>query len=300
MAEEEAGNEGGMRENVVQEELAVDDKEEVINRKNRSVERNKQRKNVIESDKVSNRKKPSVETDDLFRLPDFDDNNDEENKDYQPPPRVQGRKKAVIEDDEDEGNDDNSNNGGDDGDNDEDEDYEEEEDDGNDEEEDDDDDNEITLQTSVARKPKTRVVEEMEDDDLPMEQRTKGYRCSNVKEVTEFWKYIKGLMKNFQGHIRKGKQVKKYLMELINDMHEACQNMNYPGMTFDAEEIITAFLDPSFKAWQVYMKGVRYADRNDLKEANTRRNVNLITSDQSNKDATEAAKRALDNLERAQ
>ena len=47
-----------MGENVVQEELAVDNEEEVINRKNRSVERNKQRKNVMESDKVSNRNKP--------------------------------------------------------------------------------------------------------------------------------------------------------------------------------------------------------------------------------------------------
>ena len=88
VAEEEAGNEGGMGENVVQEELAVNDEEEVINRKNHSVERNKQRKNVMESDKVSNRNKPSVETEDLFRLPDFDDNDDEEDKDYQPPPRV--------------------------------------------------------------------------------------------------------------------------------------------------------------------------------------------------------------------
>ena len=48
------------------------------------------------------------------------------------------------------------------------------------------------------------------------------------------------------------------------------------------------------------MKGVQFADRNDLKEVNTRRNANMVTSDRQNKDVSAIAQRVIDNLQRAQ
>ena len=87
---------------------------------------------------------------------------------------------------------------------------------------------------------------------------------------------------------------------MIEDIHEACQNMNYPGMTFDPEEVVNTFLDPSFKAWQAHTKGVQYADKNDLKEANTRRNVNLVKSNRTNKDAKQSVQQVIDALQPAQ
>ena len=39
------------------------------------------------------------------------------------------------------------------------------------------------------------------------------------------------------------------------------------------------------------MKGVQFADRNDLKEVNTRRNANMVTSDRQNKDVSAIAQR---------
>ena len=278
MAEEEAGNEGEIEENVVQEEPAGDDEDEAINCKNCSVDRNKPRKNMAESDKASNRKKPSAETEDLFRLPDFDDDDNEEDEDYQPPPRVQGKKKAMIEDDEDEGNDIN----GDDDDDDEDEDYEEEDDDDdNDGKEDDDDNEEITLQKEKADERRKKSVRRSKDTDADVTiaemLRGTGQWCANMGQATEFRNYIKSVMKTFKEHVRKGKQIKKYLVEMIQDVHEACMNMRYPGMNFDPEEIVSTFLDLSCKAWQAMLKEVEYADRNDLKEANARKTANILS-----------------------
>ena len=56
-------------------------------------------------------------------------------------------------------------------------------------------------------------------------------------------------MKTFEKHMRKGKQVKKYLLEMIQDVREVCMNMQYPGMDFNPEEIVPTISDPSFKAW---------------------------------------------------
>ena len=76
--------------------------------------------------------------------------------------------------------------------------------------------------------------------------------------------------------------------------------MKYPGMDFDAEEIVTTFLDPSFKAWRVKISGVKFTDRNDLKEANTKHSLNIVTSDRSGKDVGQIAREILDNLPTAQ
>ena len=121
------------------------------------------------------------------------------------------------------------------------------------------------------------------------ERRTIGQRCANVNQATEFRKYIRDLMKTFEEHVRKGKQVKKYLLEMIQDVREACMNMWYPGMDFNLEEIVPTISDPSFKAWQTMLSQVEFVDRNDMKEANTRHNTNIITSDRSNKDAGQVA-----------
>ena len=48
------------------------------------------------------------------------------------------------------------------------------------------------------------------------------------------------------------------------------------------------------------MKGILYADRNDLKKANTRRTSNLVISDRSNKDAQQVVQGAMDALQRAE
>ena len=74
----------------------------------------------------------------------------------------------------------------------------------------------------------------------------------------------------------------------------------YPGMDFNPEEIVKTISDPSFKAWQAMLNGVEYVDRNDLKEANTKWNVNIVTSDRSNKDAGQVARATLDSLPTAQ
>ena len=107
-------------------------------------------------------------------------------------------------------------------------------------------------------------------------------------------------MKTFEEHIRAGKQVKKYLLEMIQDVTEACMNMQYPGMDFNPEEIVPTISDPSFKAWRAMLSGVEFADRNDMKEANTRHNANILTSDRSNKDAGQVARSTIDNLPTAQ
>ena len=47
-------------------------------------------------------------------------------------------------------------------------------------------------------------------------------------------------------------------------------------------------------------KWIEFADRNDLQEATTKRNSNMVTSDRSNKDVTQIAQVTLDNLPTAQ
>ena len=132
------------------------------------------------------------------------------------------------------------------------------------------------------------------------ERRTVGQCCANVDQATEFCKYIRDVMKTFEEHIRKGKQVKKYLLEMIQDVREVCMNMWYPGMDFNPEEIVPTISDPSFKAWRAMLSGVEFADRNDRKEANMRRNTNMVTLDRSNKDAGQLVQTTLDSLPTAQ
>ena len=172
----------------------------------------------------------------------------------------------------------------------------------NDEDEED-DDKEITLQKGKAdeRKKKLVVRAKRMDTDVLMEeiQRGPGQWCANVEQATEFRSYIKSIMKAFEEHVKKGKQIKKYLVDMIDHVREACMNMRYPGMNFDPEEIVDIISDSSFKAWQAMLKGVEYADKNDLKEANTKRNANIVTSDRSNKDASRIAQAAIDNLQGA-
>ena len=79
---------------------------------------------------------------------------------------------------------------------------------------------------------------------------------------------------------------------MVKDVREACQNMNYLGMSFDLEEIVNTISDPSFKAWQAQMKGVQFVDRHDLKESNTKVNANVVTSNRSNKDVMQVAQGA--------
>ena len=71
-------------------------------------------------------------------------------------------------------------------------------------------------------------------------------------------------------------------------------------MDFNPEEIVPTISDPSFKALQAMLSGVEFADRNDMKEANTRCNVNIVTSDRSNKDAGQVARSTINNLPTAQ
>ena len=106
-----------------------------------------------------------------------------------------------------------------------------------------------------------------------------GQKCANIEQASDFRKYIRDLVKEFKTRVAKGKQVKKHLVDLIDDIREACVNMKYPGMDFDAEEIATTFSDPSFKAWRVKISGVKFADKNDLKGANTKHSSNIVTSD---------------------
>ena len=44
------------------------------------------------------------------------------------------------------------------------------------------------------------------------------------------------------------------------------------------------------------LSGVEFVDRNDMKEANTKRNTNIVTSDRSNKDVGQIARSTLDSL----
>ena len=237
---------------------------------------------------------------DLFELPDFDD--DDKDEDYEPPMRKRRRGKAVpiIEDDEDDDEEIDEDNGNED--NEEaDKDYEAEEGDDDDEEGEDDeeDDEEITLQKGRAEQRKKKSFTMSADVEVREERRT-GQRCANIEQASEFRKYIRDLVKEFETHVAKGKQVKKYLVDLIEDVREACFNMKYPGMDFKAKEIVTTFSDPSFKAWRAKISGVRFADRNDLKEATTKHSLNIVTSDRSGKDAGQVAREILDKLPTAQ
>ena len=125
---------------------------------------------------------------------------------------------------------------------------------------------------------------------MVMEERPRGVgqRC------------IRDIMKTFEGYVKKEKQVKKYLLEMIEDVWEACMNMRYPGIDFGPEEIVKTISDPSFKAWQAMLIGVEYADRDDLKEANMIQNANIVTLERSNKDAGQVAWATLDSLPMAQ
>ena len=116
-------------------------------------------------------------------------------------------------------------------------------------------------------------------DVIVEERRTVGQHCANVDQATEFRKYIQDLMKTFEENVKKGKQVKKCLIEMIQDVREVCMNMRYPGMDFNPEEIVPTISDLSFKAWRTLLSGVEFADRNDMKEANTKHNANIVTLD---------------------
>ena len=234
-------------------------------------------------------------------LPDFDDDEDKEDDDYMPPARKRrkGKLVPVIEDDDEDDEEDEEENGNGD-DEEEDEDYEEEEEEGDDEDDDEDDeedDEEKTLQTGKAdQRKQKKLVAKSADVEVIMEERQTGQKCANIKQALEFRKYIRDLMKEFEKHVMKGKQVKKYLVDLIEDMKEACINMKYPGMDFEAEDIVPTFSDPSFKAWKAKLNGVNFADRNDLKETNTKHSSNIVTSDRSGKDARQVARTTLDSL----
>ena len=169
----------------------------------------------------------------MFKLPDFLEDDDED--DYEPPVKRRKRKKVVPlhvvddEDGEDEDNGDNDNK-------EEDKDYEVDNKEGDDDDEQDDDeenddeedDEEIMLQAGKAEQRKRKrltAVVKSKDTEVVEERRTVGQHCANVDQATEFRKYIHDVMKTFEGHIRKGKQVKKYLLEMIQDVREACMNM---------------------------------------------------------------------------
>ena len=154
------------------------------------------------------------------------------------------------------------------------------------------------MQTGKAEQRKQKRQTKVAD--MVEERRTIGQHCANVDQATEFCKYIRDLMKTFEEHVRAGKLVKKYLLEMIQDVREACMNIRYPGMDFNQEEIVPTISDPSFKACRAMLSGVEFADRNDMKEANTRHNVNIVTSDRSNKDAGQVARSTIDNLPTAQ
>ena len=128
----------------------------------------------------------------------------------------------------------------------------------NDEDEED-DDKEITLQKGKAdeRKKKLFVRAKRMDTDVLMEEipRGPGQWCANVEQATEFRSYIKSSMKAFEEHVKKGKQIKKYLVDIIDHVREACMNLRYPGMNFDPEEIVDIISDSSFKAWKAILKG---------------------------------------------
>ena len=215
-----------------------------------------------ENEKAKNRQKQREDTLDLFALPDFLED-DEEDDDFEPPVQRKTRRKAVplpADDDDEEEEDDED----DDDDVDKDKDYDEEDngdDDDDEEDEEDDDDEEITIQVGKAdeRKRKKQTVE------VQVKERTTGQRSVNMDQATEFRKYICDLMAQFEEHVKKGKQVKKYLLEMIQDVREACMNMRYPGMDFDPEDIIPTISDPSFKAWRAMLSGVEFADRDDMK-----------------------------------
>ena len=288
-----------------------EEEDDVINCKNPYQGGRGARKGRKGSDKVSNCKQASADMMDLFALLDFLDD-DEEDDDYEPPVRKRRTGKAVplIEDDDDD--DENEEGENDDGDNDdneeEDEDYEVDND-GDDDKEDEDeeeDDEEITLQAGKAEQRKcskpvaVAKSKHTSEDVIIEERRMAGQRCANVSQATKFRKYIHDVMKTFEEHVRKGKQVKKYLLEMIEDVREACANMRYPRMDFDPEEIIPMFSDPSFKAWRAKLSEIEFADRNDLKEANTRHNSNMVTSDRRNKDVGQIAQTTLDKLPTAQ
>ena len=283
------------------EERMEDIEEEEDRMKDRGACCGKRRKETDEQEgEKSKNRAISQETLDLFELPDFDD--DDEDEEYEPPIRKRRKGKAVpvIEDDEDDDEEIDEDNGN--GDDEEaDEDYEAEEGDDDDEEDEDDeeDDEEITLQKGRAEQRKKKLVMKSADVEV-MEERRTGQRCANIEQASEFRKYIRDLVKEFETHVVKGKQVKKYLVDLIEDVQEACINMKYPGMDFDMEEIVTTFSDPSFKAWRAKISGVKFTDKNDLKEANTKHSSNIITSDRSGKDAGQIAREILDNLLTAQ
>ena len=135
---------------------------------------------------------------DLFELPDFDD--DDEDEDYEPPARKRRRGKSVpvIEDDEDDDEEIDKDNGNED-DEEADEDYEAEEgDDGDEEGEDDEeDDEEITLQKGRAEQRKKKSFTMRADVEVREERRT-GQRCANIAQASEFRKYIRDLVKEFE------------------------------------------------------------------------------------------------------
>ena len=180
--------------------------DDAINCKNRGRSANKGQK---DSDKLSNCKKPSAETLDLFTLPDFDDD-DQDDEDYEPLVKSRRKRKAVplVDDDEqDNGDSDEEQDNGDD----DDEDYEqndedEEEEENNDEE----DDKEITLQKGKTEEWRRKIKAKSGDIEVIAAEmpRGMGQWCANVEQATEFRGYIKSIMKAFEENVKKGKLIK--------------------------------------------------------------------------------------------
>ena len=72
--------------------------------------------------------------------------------------------------------------------------------------------------------------------------------------------------------------------------------MHYPGMDFEPELLVDAFMDLAFKAWQAKMKGMKFARPENLKDANIQKKLNLVPSERMNKDLQQIVQNTLEML----
>ena len=89
--------------------------------------------------------------------------------------------------------------------------------------------------------------------------------CVNPKEAARFRQAMRDEAKELENAIRSGVNIKEAYETLITHVIEACKDMNYEIPTdIEAKDIIPTIEDPTCKAWQLKLQGVKTAGEGEL------------------------------------
>ena len=115
------------------------------------------------------------------------------------------------------------------------------------------------VETTFKKKPKRqnpirKVRAEKEDDG-----------CVNPKEAARFRQAMRDEAKELENAIRSGVNIKEAYETLITHVIEACKDMNYEIPTdIEAKDILPTIEDPTCRAWQLKLQGVKTAGEGEL------------------------------------